>query len=288
MSKALRSVGVLILCLGTLLLIVEINALASAKRFTLSEALGHIIEHAARILLYAALMVGGAAIIRKTVRDHDTDDIEERPKRHFAASRYRGKDNVKTTVFLALCIYAMYVCFHVLISASHGCNTRSILMTLFPVRQIYLLPMIEREMSVGTVESVTESDGLASILGAALAEQFQEPILDVVRYGSCVDLYRMTGRSDELTSRQGQTNPTPVKSEKVLFLLTGKSTVAYLNIRSGPGKDYDKIRQLAKDEEAVVFGRNSDGTWVEFDEGWVAVRYLNVTGDVMELPVTSN
>ena len=78
--------------------------------------------------------------------------------------------------------------------------------------------------------------------------------------------------------------------------LPGRSRVAQLNVRGGPGTDQPVLGQLTADQAVAVVGRSQAGEWLAIawrqgaapeDEGpgWVAARYLEVTGDVAGLPI---
>ncbi|MFN8448036.1 MAG: SH3 domain-containing protein [Anaerolineae bacterium] len=73
---------------------------------------------------------------------------------------------------------------------------------------------------------------------------------------------------------------------------TTVSVVSYgrVNVRSGPGTDYEVIGQLDVDDSAEALARsNVDNDWllVQLDEtdGWVAYFTVNVLGDPSTLPV---
>lgn len=63
-----------------------------------------------------------------------------------------------------------------------------------------------------------------------------------------------------------------------------------LNIRSGPGTNYERVGSLSYGERVSVIGRNSSGAWIQIDTGWVSAQYLSwpPATDFMTLPVTSN
>jgi len=65
-----------------------------------------------------------------------------------------------------------------------------------------------------------------------------------------------------------------------------------LNVRSGPGVQYEIISTLAEGEQVTLLGRNDDASWLYIQksdglEGWVSADYLiiNSTIDVAALPV---
>ena len=182
--------------LGIAILVVEINAFSSAKRFTLSEALGHIINHAFNILWSAILIIGGGTLFR---RARNGADVRPRPRTNAQPGNL--------TMILVFCavLYGVYAPLHIYVSMNDGCNLHASLMTMIPVRQLYFIPRIEREWNINSIQSMTESDSsLAGMLGTALASKFKEPIMEVVRHGGCADILRMTGGGTELQSRKAQ------------------------------------------------------------------------------------
>lgn len=75
---------------------------------------------------------------------------------------------------------------------------------------------------------------------------------------------------------------------RACFNLTG------LNVRSGPGIGYEDIGGLRNGQCVTLDGRNQDGSWGRIRSsdsstaprgGWVSVSYLDVSGDVRDLPV---
>ncbi len=62
-----------------------------------------------------------------------------------------------------------------------------------------------------------------------------------------------------------------------------------LNIRSGPGTNYERVGSLNFGERVSVIGRNGSGTWIQIDTGWVSAQYLSwpPATDFMALPVKS-
>jgi len=51
-----------------------------------------------------------------------------------------------------------------------------------------------------------------------------------------------------------------------------------LTIRSGPGTDYSPVGYLSQGDCVRLRGRSSDGNWAQISEGWVSVRYLDISG----------
>lgn len=65
-----------------------------------------------------------------------------------------------------------------------------------------------------------------------------------------------------------------------------------VNVRSGPGTQYDIIGQLNSGNEVLITGRNNDESdWLRVDflgrDGWVAFFTVTVLGDAEQLPVVA-
>ena len=58
-----------------------------------------------------------------------------------------------------------------------------------------------------------------------------------------------------------------------------------LNVRSGPGIAYRSLGYLLKGSCVTITARTASTVWVKSDQGWMAVRYLQVQGDLNQLPV---
>lgn len=72
---------------------------------------------------------------------------------------------------------------------------------------------------------------------------------------------------------------------------TGKVNTQILNLRKGPGTNFDIVDRLQQDEQVVIVGRLQDGIWLKITvpaiskDGWVAAEYINADGDTSTLPV---
>ncbi len=96
---------------------------------------------------------------------------------------------------------------------------------------------------------------------------------------------KITPSPTPVPSPTPQPTPTPSESfatpeptqpaETGTVVVNGRNT---LNVRSGPGTDYDKIGVLKNGETVVILGR--DGTWLRIEyEGqtaWVYSKYVQV------------
>ena len=58
-----------------------------------------------------------------------------------------------------------------------------------------------------------------------------------------------------------------------------------LNIRNGPGTNYREIGHLLKDDCVYLTGRDAGNTWAAFEGGWLSTFYLQVYGNLHDLPV---
>lgn len=113
-----------------------------------------------------------------------------------------------------------------------------------------------------------------------------------------------------LNPRTGQSNPvvvtptsvlaTPATSEPTEIPLpvlptTGACVLAtlrpiYVNVRTGPSTDFDRVANLDPQQTYPVIGRSADGSWYQVDfgggNGWVALFVARTGGDCSNLPVT--
>lgn len=64
----------------------------------------------------------------------------------------------------------------------------------------------------------------------------------------------------------------------------------YLNLRSGPGASFAKVRVLRRGDRVELIGRNNATTWLQIrladgQTGWVNGYYLNNAAPLSRLPV---
>ena len=57
--------------------------------------------------------------------------------------------------------------------------------------------------------------------------------------------------------------------------------------RDGPAYGLDFTGVFNRGEEVLAHGRNTDGSWLEIQFGWVPAALVEAEGDIMTLPVTS-
>ncbi len=74
---------------------------------------------------------------------------------------------------------------------------------------------------------------------------------------------------------------------------TGKVNAELLNLRAGPGVNFDKVDSLKQDTILVLVGRTQDNTWLKVKapildkDGWVAAQYVDTTADLKQLPIVA-
>ena len=60
-----------------------------------------------------------------------------------------------------------------------------------------------------------------------------------------------------------------------------------INIRSGPGTQFDIVDTFASGDAETAIARNEDGSWLRIEAGWVFANLVEPCGDVTRLPGTS-
>ena len=65
------------------------------------------------------------------------------------------------------------------------------------------------------------------------------------------------------------------------------STSSNTPVRTRSSALSDRLGALQRGEEAIAFGRNKAGTWLQIKDGWVVASWVKADGDIMLLPVTS-
>jgi uncharacterized protein YraI len=78
-------------------------------------------------------------------------------------------------------------------------------------------------------------------------------------------------------------------AESEVELPTVEIPAGGVNVRSGPGLDFDLLGRLDEGEEAAISGKSEAGDWwqIEYDEGqgWVTAALVDFAGDAAEVPV---
>ena len=79
--------------------------------------------------------------------------------------------------------------------------------------------------------------------------------------------------------------PTATPTPAIPYITTTRA----MNIRSGPGTNYDVVGNATAVEELIVTGRNADGTWwrIEFEgqNAWIYASYVTATNTDRVRPV---
>lgn len=80
------------------------------------------------------------------------------------------------------------------------------------------------------------------------------------------------------------TTTTPAGRPSVAFITVSES----VNVRSGPGTDWEVLGQLSPGREYPVKGRSDDGDWLQIQFGdqvaWVYAAYTRLSGDLQGIP----
>lgn len=125
------------------------------------------------------------------------------------------------------------------------------------------------------------AEGRAMVEAEANARK-NDPCLDDVLSGVPEELQRCEDKAKPTNTPSSKSNTASNTTIK------GCVNVSSLNLRSGPGVNYDALGYLLKDQCIVLQGRNSDGSWVAFKDGWVSTYYLDISGSVKSLPLATN
>jgi uncharacterized protein YgiM (DUF1202 family) len=85
----------------------------------------------------------------------------------------------------------------------------------------------------------------------------------------------------------------PVTQSAGNALLTGTIGNAYrLNVRSGPGVQYDVVTRVTQGDPVGLIGRNANGSWVQLETGysqaWINASYVLTAYNIYTLPVTDS
>lgn len=63
-----------------------------------------------------------------------------------------------------------------------------------------------------------------------------------------------------------------------------------VNVRSGPGVNFDILGRMRARQSAPIIGRSANGAWwqIEFDgqPAWISARYVRTTGNAGSVPTT--
>lgn len=83
----------------------------------------------------------------------------------------------------------------------------------------------------------------------------------------------------------GTVQPPPVQTGVTATVTNADA----LNVRNGPGTNYDILQSIARNETYPVVGRNADNSWLQLNvnglTGWSNSFYLTVNGNLSTVPV---
>lgn len=123
------------------------------------------------------------------------------------ASKSNADNLVRGFSKVLLAMYALYAFVHMYNGVSMQCNSRTIFLTMFPVRQVYTIPMIRSEVNAGMAQYIAEGDALAGLWGVALKGVLVDPILDLVANSDCGTIEAVLGNLS-LDEPQAKSEPT--------------------------------------------------------------------------------
>ncbi|MEP7287478.1 MAG: ABC transporter substrate-binding protein [Chloroflexota bacterium] len=139
------------------------------------------------------------------------------------------------------------------------------------------------------------SDSLQGRFNPALGNNDLTASVSIVvtnRYGTpiLIGRYEETGRVKIVTVK-----PTNVPPPTLVPTATPDGVVGTMkntiNVRSGPGANYDVIGQLKKNEQQQLVGANQDLSWYVINfrqqQGWISAPLVSVFGDARTLPVVA-
>ena len=179
----------------------------------------------------------------------------------------------------SLFLYIVYAAIHFYSWAD--CASNSMILTLFPIRQIYLIGAVEERWPV-------HDDMARQLINALDASDNRDAIMHLIKHGDCILLSSVANEIAEqkdLVAQDSALSHTPVPTSVAAANVQITSTVK-LNIRSGPSQAYYEIvGRLHKGESAVAIGRNASGTWIKLGDGWISAQYITTNDDLMSLPV---
>lgn len=109
-----------------------------------------------------------------------------------------GKSIWLLAVILLLVIYGAYALWHIGAGSANGCGRDAILSTMFPLRQLHLMPQAEQLWHDAVAGIIGESGSDLSSLGWTLAESLKQPIMDMIYHGDCQTIDNLAESLDSL------------------------------------------------------------------------------------------
>jgi SH3-like domain-containing protein len=82
---------------------------------------------------------------------------------------------------------------------------------------------------------------------------------------------------------------TPTATETIVPVIAVVQASQAINVRSGPGQNFERVITVEPNTEVAVIGRNADGSWINVrlndgTEGWIAAQLLDLRGRPTEAP----
>lgn len=87
-----------------------------------------------------------------------------------------------------------------------------------------------------------------------------------------------------ITSGESSAQPIAKTSPRDGITVTANSNTP---VRTRSSALSDRLGTLQRGEDAIAFGRNKAGTWLQIKDGWVVASWVKVDGDIMDLPIVS-
>lgn len=173
-------------------------------------------------------------------------------------------------------------------------------MTPAQARIIAVLGLLVSAVAVATAVVFYLGDRDAAVQSAAAPRSAGQPLTSspAPASGGGAAVGRGEGRGPE-TGVTPTTSPlarepdrastaTPTATPARPGLVSVRATAA-VNVRRGPGTQYDVIGVLQPPDEARVTGRNADASWLAIDyqngTGWVSAGVVEVVGDPLRAPL---
>ena len=96
-------------------------------------------------------------------------------------------------------------------------------------------------------------------------------------------------------AENAETAGTGELADSAVTVLVNTGDTSRLNVRSGPGADFDLIGKAYNGSRYDVVGRNAAGDWLQLltpelssQRGWVSATYVEPSGDLFDVPVVAN
>lgn len=99
---------------------------------------------------------------------------------------------------LLLVIYGAYAVRHIGTGLAKGCGRDAVLSTMFPVRQLHLVPQAEDLWHDTVLGLIGDGESDLSSLGWALAESLKQPIMNMIYHGDCQTIDNLSESLDSL------------------------------------------------------------------------------------------